>query len=152
MERAKCRPSRVSCRRRRSSLCSDTYSISNSVRALTAASLTGEKMKKVKLICLLAFATFGVAMLFTGNSVVTLVQAYSTGPPPGVTGAPGELTCTECHFQHAGPGMLSITAPPNYVPGQTYQIQVQHATIDSTRMRWGFELTALANFTSAGSF
>src|SRR5678815_691690 len=38
----------------------------------------------------------------------------------------------------------SITAPPNYVPGQTYPITVTHNNLtDATRLRWGFELTVL---------
>jgi len=109
-------------------------------------------MNKVKLVLVLAFLVFGGATLFTNNEFLTVVSSFSGGPPPGVTGAPGEATCTDCHLQHVGPGMFSITAPANYVPGQTYVITVQHATTDMSRMRWGFELTALANFTAAGTF
>ena len=53
----------------------------------------------------------------------------------------------------AGRALLSITAPATYIPGQTYQIQVQHATTDTTRMRWGFELTTLdGTNAAAGTF
>ncbi len=38
---------------------------------------------------------------------------------------------------------VSITAPQTYVPGQTYPITVTHTNADPTRLRWGFELTAL---------
>src|SRR4051794_1756908 len=103
-------------------------------------------MNKVKLVCVLGFVAFGMMAVLTNNRLVTVVESFSSGPPPGVTVAPGEATCNDCHFGSSGVGMLTITAPANYVPGQTYQIQVQHATADQTRMRWGFELTALANF------
>ena len=43
----------------------------------------------------------------------------------------------------AGTGQISITAPQTYVPGQTYQVTVTHTNADLTRLRWGFELTAL---------
>jgi hypothetical protein len=109
-------------------------------------------MKKVKLLCVLGFLVFGISVLFFSSRFTPVVEGFSSGPPPGYTGAPGETTCADCHFGSSGTGMLSITAPQNYVPGQTYQIQVQHATLDQTRMRWGFELTALANFTAAGTF
>jgi hypothetical protein len=109
-------------------------------------------MHKVKLLCVIGFLVFGIAILLTDNPMVPEAGAYSTGPPPGHTGAPGELTCTECHFQHSGPGQFHIIAPETYTPGHTYQIQVQHMTIDDTRIRWGFQLTALANFTPAGTF
>jgi hypothetical protein len=40
-------------------------------------------------------------------------------------------------------GQTTLTVPPTYIPGQTYQITVRHSNSDSTRKRWGFELTAL---------
>ena len=109
-------------------------------------------MYKIKAACLLCFTVFAVCAFLTSTETVPVAGAYSTGPPPGHTGAPGELTCTECHFQHAGQGQFSITAPSAYVPGQTYAIQVQHMTTDKSRLRWGFQLTALANFIPAGTF
>ena len=109
-------------------------------------------MYKIKAACLLCFLLFAVCTFLASTETVPVVGAYSTGPPPGHTGAPGELTCTECHLQHAGPGMFTITAPASYVPGHTYQIQVQHMTTDDSRQRWGFQLTALANFIPAGTF
>lgn len=74
------------------------------------------------------------------------VGAFSSGPPAGYTGAPGEEpeACAECHVPpDAGTGQISITAPPTYVPGQTYPITVTHTNADPTRLRWGFQLTAL---------
>ena len=109
-------------------------------------------MNKIKLICVLCFLVFGVAAFFTDNGLIPVVQSYSNQPPPGMTGAPGEQNCSLCHDE-TGVGTIAITAPANYNPGQTYQIQVQHATTDMTRMRWGFEMTALDGTNSAaGTF
>lgn len=71
-----------------------------------------------------------------------MVLAYSSGPPNGLTGAPGEGNCTQCHNSYAlnsGDGSLSIAGPNEYVPGETYNLQVILA--DPGQSRWGFELT-----------
>ena len=102
-----------------------------------------EKARLIILPSLLA-ALFG--FLLTNNSVTPPVQGFSSGPPAGYTGAPGEEpeACAECHVPaDAGTGHISITAPQTYVPGQTYPITVTHTNADQTRLRWGFELTVL---------
>jgi Reeler domain len=111
-------------------------------------------MRKIKFLVVLAVTLFGCAAFLVSDALVPTVESYSTGPPGGYTGAPpGEQTCTACHEQNFGVGQFSITPPANYVPGQIYQIQVTHTTTDSTRLRWGFELTALDGTNSpAGSF
>src|SRR6185369_7491799 len=84
--------------------------------------------------------------LLSHDSGTPPVHAFSAGPPAGYTAAPGEEpeACAECHVpSDAGTGHLTITAPQTYVPGQTYQITVTHTNSDPTRLRWGFELTAL---------
>src|ERR1041384_6913799 len=89
-------------------------------------------------------AIFG--FLISCDSVVQPTGAFSSGPPPGYTGAPGEEpeACAECHVPpDAGTGKIAITAPQTYVPGQTYPITVTHNNPDPTRLRWGFELTVL---------
>jgi uncharacterized repeat protein (TIGR01451 family) len=91
------------------------------------------------LVCVLGF------LLASDNSSST-VGAFSSGPPAGYTGAPGEEpeACAECHVPpSAGTGQISITAPQTYTPGQTYSITVTHTNPDPTRLRWGFELTVL---------
>jgi uncharacterized repeat protein (TIGR01451 family) len=104
------------------------------------------KFEKARLIVLpsLLAALFG--FLLTNNTVTQPVQGFSSGPPAGYTGAPGEEpeACAECHVPaDAGTGHISITAPQTYVPGQTYPITVTHTNSDQTRLRWGFELTVL---------
>src|SRR5687768_17003841 len=90
----------------------------------------------------------GFAAFLVSNSILNpTVGAFSSGPPPGYTRAPGEEpeACRECHLSPGDPGsgQISITAPSTYVPGQTYQITVTHTNPDATRTRWGFQLTAL---------
>src|SRR4051812_37895246 len=104
-----------------------------------------QKKEKIKLLALVIFLAGVVAYLITDNLANRIAYAYSSGPPAGFTGAPGEFTCKECHVPDsgAGTGHISITAPQSYVPGQTYQITVTHTNADTTRLRWGFQLTAL---------
>ncbi len=99
---------------------------------------------------LLSAALFigGVVTILTGNTpALRRVHAYAEGPPAGVTGAPGEITCATsgCHTgtPNSGPGQFKIDAPRVYQPGATYQITVTHTTTDVSRRRWGFQLTAL---------
>lgn len=74
-------------------------------------------------------------------------HAFSGGPDPGRTGAPSELTCAtgECHGSRRAvdPERFSLSLPAAYVPGQTYTIVVRHHSSDATRLRWGFQITAL---------
>lgn len=73
-----------------------------------------------------------------------LVYGFSSGPPNGVTGAPGEGTCVDCHSDfplNSGPGSLVITGPPAFEPGVTYPITVTLA--QNGQSRWGFEFSPL---------
>jgi hypothetical protein len=69
-------------------------------------------------------------------------QGYSSGVPTGLTGAPGEGTCANCHDNlNNGSGGVAITAPFEYALGETLEV-----TVDVHQMsqeRWGFELTCL---------
>ena len=99
------------------------------------------------LLVLIALLAGIAALLVTTTALNPPAGAFSAGPPPGYTRAPGEEpeACAECHLSSgsAGSGQISITAPPTYVPGQIYQITVTHTNSDPTRLRWGFQLTAL---------
>ena len=108
-------------------------------------------INRTKVICVLAFIALA-AFLLLDDEVLQATKANSTGPPAGHTGAPGELTCTQCHIGPTTGGTFTITPPQTYMPGQTYQIVVRHTNPDQTRTRWGFQLTALAGETMAGSF
>ena len=73
----------------------------------------------------------GFAIFLVSNSILNpTARAFSSGPPPGYGRAPGEEpeACAECHLSPGDPGsgQISITVPPTYVPGQTYQVTVTH--------------------------
>ena len=77
---------------------------------------------------------------------VTL-QAYSSGPPPRYSGAPGDDpgSCSSCHrglSVNGGPGSVTIVLPGgnSYTPGVKQHIVVQVS--DPQQRRWGFQLAA----------
>jgi hypothetical protein len=84
----------------------------------------------------------------------TVAHAFSSGPPAGVTGAPGEGTCVQCHTGtlNSGGGSIVIEGVPDqYEPGAeiTLTVRVRHPD----RRRWGFQLTALnGNNRGVGTF
>src|SRR5215212_7250831 len=101
-------------------------------------------MLRIKILALALFAAFTAALLLTDNFANPHAGAYSSGPPAGYTHAPGELDCSDCHTTPAqSSGTLALGVPDNYTPGQTYDITVTHASGDATRVRWGFQMTAL---------
>jgi uncharacterized repeat protein (TIGR01451 family) len=104
------------------------------------------RLELIRLILLAAILAAIAGFLLSSKTAIQPVHAFSSGPPAGYTGAPGEEpeACAECHVPTAtGTGQLTIFAPATYIPGQTYQIRVNQTTSDPTRVRWGFQLTAL---------
>ncbi|HEY1497349.1 MAG TPA: choice-of-anchor V domain-containing protein [Candidatus Solibacter sp.] len=88
-------------------------------------------------------------------AVPVLMLAFTSGPDAGVSGVPGEESCSGCHNGPPGQGNVTITFPggASYAPGVKQHLVVTIA--DSAQRRWGFQLTArLANSpaTQAGSF
>lgn len=113
------------------------------------------KRDRAKTGCLVLFIAGMVLMLLTDNRSVTSVHGFSSGPPAGHTDAPFEITCatSNCHTGsdiNTGPGDFTINGPKLYVPGQTYEITVRHQTNDSSRRRWGFQLTGLTGDNARG--
>ena len=102
---------------------------------------------KIKVACLISFLIALLSAMLTGNRIVRTARAFAEGPNAGVTGAPGEITCavSDCHGgePNSGPGQFMILAPPLYEPGKTYELTVKHMVTDTSRRRWGFQLTAL---------
>jgi hypothetical protein len=86
------------------------------------------------------FALRLVAVLVFGT---TLAFAYSSGPPDGKTGRPGEGTCNDCH---SGVGSADSTELVGLV-GNWYQPDSLYSLTLSVRYagqsRWGFELTVV---------
>lgn len=69
-------------------------------------------------------------------------EAFSAGPFPSLTGAPGESSCRECHSGGPTGGTLSINGlPANYSPNQEITLTVRLA--QQNRARFGFQLTAI---------
>ncbi len=104
------------------------------------------RFEKARLIILPSLLAALCGFLLSNTDAFRTVHAFSAGPPAGYTGAPGEEpeACAECHVPtESGTGHIAITAPQTYVPGQTYPITVTHTNADPTRLRWGFQLTAL---------
>ncbi len=70
------------------------------------------------------------------------VRAFSSGPPPSQTGAPGETTCTSCHGGGPTGGTLSLSGlPANYSPNQEITLTVTLS--QANRAGFGFQLTAI---------
>ncbi|HJQ70222.1 MAG TPA: choice-of-anchor V domain-containing protein [Blastocatellia bacterium] len=114
--------------------------------------LNRDRAKKGSLVLFIAGV---VSILLAGDRTVSSVHGFSGGPPAGHTDAPFEITCatSNCHTGsdlNSGPGDFTITGPKLYVPGQTYEITVRHSTTDSSRQRWGFQLTGLTGDNARG--
>ena len=72
----------------------------------------------------------------------TGAYAFTPGVPTGLTGAPGEGTCADCHDNlNTGSGGAAITAPTEYQEGETIDVFVEVFHVG--QVKWGFELTAL---------
>ncbi len=77
----------------------------------------------------------------------TLILAFSSSPPAGRSGAPGDGLCTNCHSNNAGfDGSISISGiPSNPIPNTTYSVTVDVDVSSGSPTRGGFELVALDN-------
>jgi hypothetical protein len=80
--------------------------------------------------------------LILALAVAGSAHAYTSGVPTGLTGAPGENTCADCHDNlNNGGGGISISAPYSCAPGETLEISVDMHHMG--QHKWGFELTCL---------
>lgn len=86
----------------------------------------------------------------------TFFCSYSTNPPDGHTGAPGDLLCTECHIQEnpSQNGSISIEGfPSGITPNETYFLTAVNRLTEGTAVRGGFQVTVLGpENVSAGEF
>ncbi|MDE0637090.1 MAG: hypothetical protein OXI43_14730, partial [Candidatus Poribacteria bacterium] len=93
-------------------------------------------------------------LILAASSSSVLAFSFGDGPPDGLTGAPNEGNCTQCHAGNtlnAVGGALMLTVPENYSPGVEYDIIVNLSRTGQSR--WGFEMTALnSNGARAGTF
>jgi uncharacterized protein (TIGR03437 family) len=96
------------------------------------------RMHMLKLMIIIALGAFFAVSGLNGSPV----KAFSAGPFPSLTGAPGESTCRECHGGGPTGGTLSINGlPATYSPNQEITLIVRLA--QQNRPRFGFQLTAI---------
>lgn len=99
-----------------------------------------------KTYILITFLIVGIATFMASDGYTDI-----TGPGNGLTGAPREGTCVQCHSGtiNSGSADYNITMDTvgltEYIPGQTYTMHVGFA--NNTRTRNGFELTAVGSTT-----
>ena len=78
-------------------------------------------------------------------AIPVLVYAFSSGPPPARTGAPGEGNCTGCHSTNpaiSNSEAIQIEFPPAgavYAPGEVQQWTVRVS--DTSAVFYGFQLS-----------
>ncbi len=74
--------------------------------------------------------------------------SYSSNPPDGHTGAPGDGLCTNCHTGGSAlDGSITLQGlPPVIMPNTTYSIQVTVSNPNAMAARAGFQWAALDNF------
>lgn len=79
-------------------------------------------------------------------SFFTLVS-FSSNPPDGKTGAPGDGFCTECHNQFNPPqqGFIAVLGFPDAItPNQTYTLTVVVNNTTNDALKAGFQMTILS--------
>jgi len=83
-----------------------------------------------------------------------LLVSFSSNPPDGKTGAPGESLCIECHAPGNPPinGEISVEGfPASITPGEDYTLTVVNRNTIGDAAKGGFQLTILGPFnTRAG--
>ncbi len=106
---------------------------------------SSRKLVYIKLSVIAAAVILAIFGLQSFSAEYEKVGAFSAGPSPGYTNAPGETNCTACHSSfpvNSGTGNVSITGlPANYLPNQ--QIPVTVTVSQSDAVIYGFQLTAL---------
>lgn len=90
--------------------------------------------------------------------VFCLYMSFSSNPPNGSTGAPGDGVCNNCHFGGTQTGTLQIQGITDnpIIPNKTYNVSIVVTLITGSSTRAGFQFVALDgnNFgaSSTGSF
>ncbi len=91
-------------------------------------------------------------------SIIAFAELLEKDGKAGRTGAPSEFDCTGCHTSFAvntGGGSITITSPNltnwQYVPGNTYQIDVTVSKTGVGLFGFGFEALRTSNFSNGGT-
>jgi Reeler domain len=116
-------------------------------------------MSRKDQVKLASFGVFLVAIIFltsTGDPIIRKAAASTGQMGDGFTGAPDEPTCATigCHSGalNTGPGRFDLKVE-RIEGGEDYEVTITTSTTDTTRDRWGFQLTVLrANGRGAGEF
>jgi hypothetical protein len=85
-------------------------------------------------------------LLFTLLSSIGFLVSFSLNPPDGVTGAPGDFLCTECHIQTnvVLDGTIDVEGFPELItPHATYGLTVVNRNTVGNAVRAGFQMTIL---------
>jgi hypothetical protein len=85
-------------------------------------------------------------VLFSVIGLFVVCVSFSTDPPNGKTGAPGDSFCGECHVQPGASlgGTLTLEGFPDaIVPNQTYTLTVVNRDTVGNAVRGGFQMTIL---------
>lgn len=87
-----------------------------------------------------------VIIILSVITIIAFADILEKDGKAGRTGAPGENDCTGCHTSYlvnSGPGSITISSPNlinwQYVPGQTYQIDVTVSHTGVSLFGFGFE-------------
>ncbi|MFK7935044.1 MAG: choice-of-anchor V domain-containing protein [Saprospiraceae bacterium] len=99
--------------------------------------------------------TNSILQLFCLCFCTFLFTNYSGNPPNGLTGAPGENTCRNCHSGNNAQGLdgevLISGLPESVTAGTTYPISVTVTNPNGLSLRAGFQMVALnSNEENAG--
>jgi hypothetical protein len=92
---------------------------------------------------LLSRASIALVLVLCAVGPMNVINALSSGPPPGFTNAPGEANCTACHSSFAlnsGTAGFAVTTPVNVAPASTNAIGL--AFSGSSTPKHGFQITA----------
>lgn len=83
-----------------------------------------------------------------------ILISFSSNPPDGKTGAPGDGLCIECHSPSNPPinGEISVEGfPASISPGESYLLTVVNRNTVGSAVKGGFQMTILGpNNTKAG--
>lgn len=75
-----------------------------------------------------------------------ILLSFSTNPPDGKTGAPGDSLCSECHTPQSSVlgGTISVEGfPASINPGETYVLTIVNRDTMGDAVRGGFQMTIL---------
>ena len=97
--------------------------------------------------------------LYTFAAIISIsfcLYSFSTNPPDGHTGAPGDMFCFQCHSDSnpALNGTLTLEGFPDVItPNETYSLKITNRVTEGVAVRGGFQMTILSPFnTKAGDF